>query len=46
MAVLLGGKSKAFDLSAVRAAEMAHQIQLPLEQEGRQPADDLLAAHA
>jgi len=34
VAVLLGGKSKAFDLSAVRAAEMAHQIQLPLEQEG------------
>jgi len=34
VAVLLGGKSRAFDLSAVRAAEMAHQIQLPLEQEG------------
>jgi mitochondrial fission protein ELM1 len=34
VAVLLGGKSKAFDLSALRAAEMAHQIQLPLEQEG------------
>jgi mitochondrial fission protein ELM1 len=34
VAVLLGGKSKAFDLSVERAAEMAHQIQLPLEQEG------------
>lgn len=34
VAVLLGGKSKAFDLSAVRAAQMAHEIQLPLEQEG------------
>jgi mitochondrial fission protein ELM1 len=34
VAVLLGGKSKAFDLPALRAAEMAHQIQLPLEQEG------------
>jgi mitochondrial fission protein ELM1 len=34
VAVLLGGKSRAFDLSALRAAEMAHQIQLPLEQEG------------
>jgi uncharacterized protein len=34
VAVLLGGKSRAFDLSPVRAAEMAHQIQLPLEQEG------------
>jgi mitochondrial fission protein ELM1 len=34
VAVLLGGKSRAFDLTALRAAEMAHQIQLPLEQEG------------
>lgn len=34
VAVLLGGKSRAFDLPALRAAEMAHQIQLPLEQEG------------
>ena len=34
VAVLLGGRSRAFDLSALRAAEMAHQIQLPLEQEG------------
>lgn len=34
VAVLLGGKSRAFDLSVERAAEMAHQIQLPLEQEG------------
>ncbi|ATQ44863.1 mitochondrial fission ELM1 family protein [Caulobacter mirabilis] len=33
-AVLIGGRSKAFDLSPERAAEMAHQIQLPLEQEG------------
>lgn len=55
VAVLLGGKSRAFDLSAVRAAEMAHQIQLPLEQEGGsllmtfsrrtpEPAKALLAA--
>jgi mitochondrial fission protein ELM1 len=34
VAVLLGGKSKAFDLSVERAAQTAHQIQLPLEQEG------------
>jgi len=34
VAVLLGGKSKAFDLSVERAAQMAHEIQLPLEQEG------------
>lgn len=34
VAVLLGGKSKAFDLSVERAAQLAHQIQLPLEQEG------------
>lgn len=33
-AVLIGGRSKAFDLTPERAAEMAHQIQLPLEQEG------------
>jgi mitochondrial fission protein ELM1 len=29
-----GGKSKAFDLSSERAAQIAHQIQIPLEQEG------------
>jgi mitochondrial fission protein ELM1 len=34
VAVLLGGKSKAFDLSSERAAQMAHQIQIPLEQDG------------
>jgi len=34
VAVLLGGKSRAFDLSVQRAAQMAHEIQLPLEQEG------------
>ena len=34
VAVLLGGKSKAFDLPVERAAQMAHEIQLPLEQEG------------
>lgn len=34
VAVLLGGKSKAFDLTVDRAAQMAHEIQLPLEQEG------------
>lgn len=34
VAVLIGGKSKAFDLSAERAAEIAHSIQLPVEQEG------------
>ncbi len=34
VAVLLGGKSKAFDLSSERAAQMAHEIQIPLEQEG------------
>ncbi|PHY13777.1 nucleoside-diphosphate sugar epimerase [Caulobacter sp. B11] len=34
VAVLLGGKSKAFDISVERAAQMAHEIQLPLEQEG------------
>jgi mitochondrial fission protein ELM1 len=34
VAVLIGGKSKAFDLPVERAAQMAHQIQLPLEQEG------------
>jgi mitochondrial fission protein ELM1 len=34
VAVLLGGKSKAFDLSSERAAQIAHQIQIPLEQDG------------
>ena len=34
VAVLIGGRSKAFDLSRRRAAEMAHEIQLPLDQEG------------
>jgi uncharacterized protein len=34
VAVLVGGKSKAFDLSSERAAQIAHSIQLPLEQEG------------
>ncbi len=34
VAVLLGGKSKAFDLPVERAAQMAHQIQIPLEQDG------------
>lgn len=34
VAVLIGGKSKAFDLTVERAAQMAHQIQIPLEQEG------------
>ena len=29
-----GGKSKAFDLPVERAAQMAHQIQIPLEQDG------------
>lgn len=33
-AVLIGGRSKAFDLSPERAAQIAQQIQLPLEQEG------------
>jgi mitochondrial fission protein ELM1 len=33
-AVLIGGRSKAFDLSPERAAAIAHEIQLPLEQEG------------
>lgn len=34
VAVLIGGKSKAFDLSSQRAAQIAHSIQIPLEQEG------------
>ena len=34
VAVLIGGKSKAFDLSSERAAQIAHAIQIPLEQEG------------
>ena len=34
VAVLIGGKSKAFDLSSERAAQLAHSIQIPLEQEG------------
>jgi len=34
VAVLIGGKSKAFNLSPARAAAMAHEIQAPLEQEG------------
>jgi len=33
-AVLIGGRSKAFDLTPERAAQIAQQIQLPLEQEG------------
>jgi hypothetical protein len=31
---LIGGRSKAFDLTPERAAAIAHEIQLPLEQEG------------
>ncbi|WP_454758884.1 mitochondrial fission ELM1 family protein [Caulobacter segnis] len=34
VAVLVGGKSKAFDLSSERAAQIAHSIQIPLEQDG------------
>lgn len=34
VAVLIGGTSKAHDLSPQRAAEMAHQIELPVVQEG------------
>ncbi len=34
VAVLIGGRSKSFDISPKRAAAMAHEIQLPLEQEG------------
>ncbi|MDP2215015.1 mitochondrial fission ELM1 family protein [Phenylobacterium sp.] len=34
VAVLIGGKSKAFGLSAERAAAMAHEIELPVAQEG------------
>lgn len=33
VAVMIGGKSKAFNLSAARAAAMAHEIELPLTQE-------------
>ena len=33
-AVLIGGRSKAFDLSPERASAIAQEIQLPLEQEG------------
>jgi mitochondrial fission protein ELM1 len=34
VAVLIGGKSKAFNLSPTRAAAMAHEIQQPLDQAG------------
>lgn len=34
VAVLIGGKSKAFGLSPERAAAMAHEIELPILQEG------------
>jgi mitochondrial fission protein ELM1 len=34
VAVLVGGRSKAFDLSNERAAQIAHSIQIPLEQDG------------
>ncbi len=34
VAALIGGKSKAFDLSSERAAQIAHAIQIPLEQDG------------
>lgn len=34
VAVMVGGKSKAFNLSSARAAAMAHEIELPLTQEG------------
>ncbi|MDP1872933.1 MAG: mitochondrial fission ELM1 family protein [Phenylobacterium sp.] len=34
VAVLIGGKSKAFGLSQERAAAMAHEIELPILQEG------------
>jgi len=34
VAVLIGGRSKAFDLSSERAADMARQIELAVEQEG------------
>ncbi|MDO9338846.1 MAG: ELM1/GtrOC1 family putative glycosyltransferase [Caulobacter sp.] len=55
VAVLVGGKSKAFDLSQERAAAIANSLVLPLEQEGGsllmtfsrrtpQKARDLLAA--
>lgn len=34
VAVLIGGKSKAHDLTPERAAALAHQIELPIAQEG------------
>jgi mitochondrial fission protein ELM1 len=34
VAVLIGGRSKAFDISPERAAALAHEIQLPLQQDG------------
>ena len=34
VAVLIGGKSKAFDISPERAAALAHEIELPVAQEG------------
>ena len=34
VAALIGGRSKAFDISPERAAALAHEIQLPLEQDG------------
>jgi mitochondrial fission protein ELM1 len=34
IAALIGGRSKAFDLTPERAAAIAHEIQLPVEQEG------------
>lgn len=34
VAVLVGGKSKAFDISPERAAALAHEIELPVAQEG------------
>lgn len=34
VAVLIGGKSKAFDISPERAAALAHEIELPIAQDG------------
>ena len=34
VAVLIGGKSKAFDISPERAAALAHEIELPVAQDG------------
>jgi mitochondrial fission protein ELM1 len=34
VAVLIGGKSKAFDISPERAAALAHEIELPVSQDG------------